>query len=81
MKRSMIITAILSSALAFPLLAIEIDGGAVVDGALGGGAGAAVGSAVGGKNGAIIGGQSGARLALPSARPSQATDVLKPNTE
>ena len=31
MKRSMIITAILSSALAFPLLAIEIDGGAEVD--------------------------------------------------
>jgi uncharacterized protein YcfJ len=36
-----------------------IDGGAVLGGAIGGGAGAAIGSELGGKNGAIIGGAIG----------------------
>lgn len=39
--------------------AYAVDGGAVLGGAIGGGAGAAVGSAVGGKNGAIVGGAIG----------------------
>lgn len=42
-----------------PASAGDIDGGAVLGGAVGGGAGAAVGSAIGGRDGAIIGGAIG----------------------
>lgn len=38
---------------------LAVDGGAVLGGAIGGGAGAAIGSELGGKNGAIIGGAIG----------------------
>ena len=60
MKRSMIITALITSALVFPALALEIDGGAVVGGLLGAGVGAIVGGhhAVG--TGAAIGAGVGA---------------------
>ena len=50
----------------------DIDGRAVVGGALGGGAGAAIGSAIGGREGAIIGagvgGAAGAAIATKPAR-------------
>jgi hypothetical protein len=50
-------------ALALPVAnAGEIDGKAVLGGAIGGGAGAAVGSAIGGREGAIIGGGLGGAL-------------------
>lgn len=51
----------------------EVDGPAVLGGALGGGAGAAVGSAVGGREGAIIGGGLGG--ALGAAIGSGASDT------
>lgn len=51
----------------------EIDGKAVVGGALGGAAGAAVGSAVGGRTGAVVGagvgGAAGAAIATHSSKP------------
>lgn len=54
----------------------EIDGRAVVGGAVGGGAGAAVGSAVGGRNGAIlgagIGAAAGTAIATQPSKPQPA---------
>jgi outer membrane lipoprotein SlyB len=47
------------SALAAPVHAGEVDGSAVIGGAIGGATGAAVGSAIGGREGAIIGGAIG----------------------
>jgi outer membrane lipoprotein SlyB len=49
---------IILTALTAPAYA-EVDGAAVLGGAIGGGAGAAVGSAIGGREGAIIGGAVG----------------------
>lgn len=64
--------------LAGPVFA-DVDGGAVLGGALGGGAGAAVGSAVGGKSGAIIGGAVGgaAGAAIGSDKPKEKTVVQR----
>ena len=59
MKKTLLASAILALGVALPASAGNIDGGAVVGGAVGGGAGAAVGSAVGGRDGAIIGGAIG----------------------
>lgn len=50
---------VLAALAAFSTAALAVDGGAVLGGAIGGGAGAAVGSAVGGRDGAIIGGAIG----------------------
>lgn len=57
MRRHSLIAVLLGIALSGPVLAV--DKGAVVGGAVGGGAGAAVGSAIGGRDGAIIGGAIG----------------------
>lgn len=64
--------------LAGPVFA-DIDGGAVLGGAIGGGAGAAVGSAVGGRNGAIVGGAVGgaAGAAIGADKPREKTVVKK----
>ena len=72
MNRSVILLSLVTTLCALPAWSIEIDGGAVVGGALGGGAGAAVGSAIGGKNGAIVGAAVGgaAGAAIGSAEPS-----------
>lgn len=51
--------ALLAIALSLPVYAGDIDGKAVLGGAIGGGAGAGIGSAVGGREGAIIGGGIG----------------------
>jgi hypothetical protein len=59
MKRQSLAAVLLGLAMSASVLAGEIDKGAVVGGAVGGGAGAAVGSAVGGRDGAIIGGAIG----------------------
>ncbi|HWQ39955.1 MAG TPA: glycine zipper domain-containing protein [Burkholderiales bacterium] len=59
MKRQLLVSAVLGLGLSASVLAGEIDKGAVVGGAIGGGAGAAVGSAIGGRDGAIIGGAIG----------------------
>nr|WP_293244280.1 hypothetical protein [Panacagrimonas sp.] len=48
-----------AAALVLPMSAFAADGGAVLGGAIGGGAGAAVGSHIGGTQGAIIGGAIG----------------------
>jgi hypothetical protein len=69
------ILVILAAALALPVYAGDIDGGAVVGGAIGGGAGAAVGSAIGGKEGAIVGGAIGG--AAGAAIGSSATEEKK----
>lgn len=54
-----ITAALFSIGLCSVAMAGNIDSGAVVGGAIGGGTGAAVGSAVGGRDGAIIGGAIG----------------------
>jgi hypothetical protein len=59
MQRHILATAIIGLALSMPVLAGEIDKGAVIGGAVGGGVGAGVGSKVGGTSGAIIGGAIG----------------------
>jgi hypothetical protein len=52
----------------------DVDGKAVIGGAVGGGAGAAVGSAVGGREGAIIGGAIGGGVgAAIATQPSKET--------
>ncbi|WP_324780502.1 hypothetical protein [Thiobacillus sedimenti] len=56
-KHTLVILALATCAT--PAFAGGIDGGAVLGGAIGGGAGAAVGSAIGGRDGAIIGGAIG----------------------
>lgn len=57
----------------------DVDGKAVIGGAVGGGAGAAVGSAVGGREGAIIGGAigGGAGAAIATQPSSKETKVEK----
>lgn len=60
MKISRKLLAILVAGWAAAAQAGEIDGRAVVGGAIGGGAGAALGSALGGREGAIIGAGVGA---------------------
>lgn len=73
-KRIFHAAAILSLILtAVSVSAGEVDGTAVLGGAIGGGAGAAVGSAVGGREGAIIGGGLGG--ALGAAIGSRASDT------
>jgi outer membrane lipoprotein SlyB len=62
-------------ALVGPVLAGEVDKGAVIGGAVGGGVGAGVGSKVGGTSGAIIGGALGG--AAGAAIGSSATDEPK----
>ncbi len=57
MKKNLVSVALAGMVLATPVFAA--DGGAVIGGAVGGGAGAAIGSAVGGRDGAIIGGAIG----------------------
>jgi outer membrane lipoprotein SlyB len=55
----------------------EIDGRAVIGGAVGGGAGAAVGSAVGGREGAIIGGGLGGAAGAAIATQPRKTEAVK----
>jgi outer membrane lipoprotein SlyB len=55
----------------------EIDGRAVIGGAVGGGAGAAVGSAVGGREGAIIGGGLGGAAGAAIATQPRKTEEVK----
>jgi len=59
MKRRYLATVLLSLGLASPVIAGEVDKGAVIGGAVGGGVGAGVGSKVGGTGGAVIGGAIG----------------------
>lgn len=47
----------------------QVNGSAVLGGAIGGGAGAAVGSAIGGRNGAIVGSAVGAAAGVAIATP------------
>ncbi|MEN8130384.1 MAG: glycine zipper domain-containing protein [Pseudomonadota bacterium] len=53
---------VLLANLVTPIQAKDINGGAVIGGALGGATGAGVGSAIGGREGAIIGGGLGGAL-------------------
>ena len=55
----------------------EVDGRAVIGGAVGGGAGAAVGSAVGGREGAIIGGGLGGAAGAAIATQPRKTEAVK----
>ena len=65
------------SASASVVQAGDIDGRAVIGGALGGGTGAAIGSAVGGRNGAIIGaGVGGAAGAAIATEPARETRIV-----
>lgn len=59
MKKHYLVAAITACVLWTPAFGGNIDTGAVVGGAVGGGTGAAVGSAIGGRDGAIIGGAIG----------------------
>lgn len=59
MKLPVLVITCLLSLVNTAVLAGEVDGKAVLGGAIGGAAGAAVGSAVGGREGAIIGGAIG----------------------
>ncbi|GIX28732.1 MAG: hypothetical protein KatS3mg123_2613 [Burkholderiales bacterium] len=78
MKHTRVIPLALLVLLSCPALA-EVDGAAVLGGAIGGGAGAAVGSAVGGRTGAIVGGAVGgaAGAAIATDRPKERTVVQK----
>jgi len=69
------LVAVVAFALTGPVLAGEVDKGAVIGGAVGGGVGAGVGSKVGGTSGAIIGGAVGG--AAGAAIGSSATDEPK----
>lgn len=64
--------------LSVPAYANDVDGNAVVGGALGGGLGAAVGSATGDRNGAIIGSAIGAAAgtAIATQRRSHSKEVV-----
>ncbi|MGV1100389.1 hypothetical protein ACUUL3_13400 [Thiovibrio sp. JS02] len=55
MKRMGILAFCVISSFSAPAMAGDIDGKAVLGGAVGGAAGAAIGSAIGGKEGAMIG--------------------------
>jgi hypothetical protein len=55
----------------------EVDGKAVIGGALGGATGAAVGSAVGGREGAIIGGGLGGAAGAAIATQPRKTETVK----
>ncbi len=63
----------------------DIDGRAVLGGAIGGGTGAAVGSAIGGRDGAILGaglgGAAGAAIATKPQRAPQQQVVVQPQRE
>jgi uncharacterized protein YcfJ len=78
MKHLRVMPLALFALLSAPALA-EVDGAAVLGGAIGGGAGAAVGSAVGGRTGAIVGGALGgaAGAAIATDRPKERTVVQK----
>jgi hypothetical protein len=77
MKGIYLVTTILISISALPTVAGEVDGKAVLGGAVGGAAGAAIGSAVGGREGAIIGGALGgaAGAAVTASDESQTQSV------
>jgi len=55
MKRLGILAFLVISSISTPVMAGDVDGKAVLGGAVGGAAGAAIGSAIGGKEGAMIG--------------------------
>lgn len=81
MKTGYFVAAVLGLSLSGPALAGDIDSGAVVGGAVGGGAGAAVGSAVGGRDGAIIGGAiGGATGAAIGSSPTRTQKIVVKET-
>lgn len=79
MKTYLFLVAVLGLSLSGPVSAV--DSGAVVGGAIGGGAGAAVGSAIGGRDGAIIGGAiGGATGAAIGSSPTKTEKVVVKQT-
>jgi outer membrane lipoprotein SlyB len=72
MKLKRALMGVILAVLAAPVYA-DVDGKAVVGGAIGGGAGAAVGSAIGGREGAIVGGAVGgaAGAAIATSKPKE----------
>lgn len=78
MKNSSLLALIL---LAFSGNVFAVDGGAVLGGAIGGGAGAAIGSEMGGRNGAIIGGAIGGATGAAIGSQQKPTIVQTPQRE
>jgi len=62
MRKTLILAALAALLLSGTAIAGDVDKGAVIGGAVGGGAGAAIGSKVGGTAGAAIGGGLGAAV-------------------
>jgi hypothetical protein len=81
MKARFLLITILGFSLSGAVFAGDIDKGAVIGGAVGGGAGAAVGSAIGGRDGAIIGGAiGGATGAAIGSSPAKTEKVVVKET-
>lgn len=81
MKRFLKLPVIVLAAWAATAQAGEVDGKAVIGGALGGATGAAVGSAVGGRNGAIIGGGIGGAAGAAIATQPAKKEIVKVEKE
>jgi len=79
MKRMGILAFFVISSISTPVMAGDVDGKAVLGGAVGGAAGAAIGSAIGGKEGAMIGaglgGVTGVAVATSDEKKPHATHV------
>ncbi len=71
-KRMGILAFFVISSISTPVMAGDVDGRAVLGGAVGGATGAAIGSAIGGRDGAMIGaglgGVAGVAVATPDKR-------------
>ena len=68
---------LIAGSISTPAMAGDVDGNAVIGGAVGGAAGAAVGSAIGGKEGAMIGAGIGAVTGVAVATPSKERETVR----